>query len=249
MPRYASTAPVPAPGSTARRDAAQPNVGSRNFFSVYRMNGLNSPALQPAPATIRTTVNLPIRLHSNVEAHGLVHSFHGLVDGKEHIALQFGKPVGAPLVRIHSECLTGDVFGSMRCDCGPQLQEVVTLLSEKGGYLLYLRQEGRGIGLYAKLDAYRLQEEGHDTFAANLALGHGLDDRNYTVAAQMLGALGVSEIELISNNPDKRTQLEDLGIKVTACRRTGTHLNAHNRAYLHAKVARSNHALTLDEVI
>lgn len=217
------------------------------------MNGLNLPAShlpapQLAPATIRTTVNLPIRLHSNVEAHGLVHSFNGLVDGKEHIALQFGKPTGAPLVRIHSECLTGDVFGSMRCDCGPQLQEVVALLSEKGGYLLYLRQEGRGIGLYAKLDAYRLQEEGHDTFAANLALGHGLDDRNYTAAAQMLGALGIAEIELITNNPDKRAQLENLGIKVAACRRTGTHLNAHNRAYLHAKVQRSNHALTLDEV-
>lgn len=231
-----------------RNPSMTPVVASGNFYGVKSMNGLGLTAGQHESATIRNTINLPIRLHSGVEAQALVHSFHGLIDGKEHIALQFGTPGSAPLVRLHSECLTGDVMGSLRCDCGPQLQEALAMLGENGGYLLYLRQEGRGIGLYSKLDAYRLQEDGHDTFAANLALGHGLDDRDYTVAAQMLAALGVSEIELISNNPDKRIQLERLGIKVSACHRTGTHLNAHNRAYLHAKIEHSNHALTLDEV-
>ena len=108
-----------------------------------------------------------------------------------------------PLVRPHSECLTGDVFGSQRCDCGPQLREAVERIAEAGGYLLYLRQEGRGIGLYAKLDAYALQDTGLDTYEANVALGHGEDERSYLVAAQMLHALGVSRVALLSNNPDK----------------------------------------------
>ena len=124
-------------------------------------------------------------------------TFPGLADGKEHLALGLGDPDaarGAPLVRPHSECLTGDVFGSARCDCGPQLREAVERITEAGGYLLYLRQEGRGIGLYAKLDAYALQDAGLDTYEANLALGHGEDERDYTAAAQMLRPSGVDRI-------------------------------------------------------
>ena len=172
-------------------------------------------------------------------------SFEGLVDGREHLALRFGDPGAAPLVRLHSECLTGDVLGSQRCDCGPQLHESLERIAEDGGYLLYLRQEGRGIGLYAKLEAYRLQDAGLDTYAANRVLGHPEDGRDYTVAAQMLAALGVRQVRLLSNNPDKADQLERLGIEVVERVGTGVHLTPANRGYLAAKVRHRAHALDL----
>jgi GTP cyclohydrolase II len=148
-----------------------------------------------------------------------------------------------PLVRPHSECLTGDVLGSERCDCGPQLREAVARISDAGGYLLYLRQEGRGIGLYDKLDAYALQDQGLDTYDANLALGHDPDERDYTVAAQMLLALGAPTIALLSNNPDKRTQLLDNGIEIVEQLPTDVHLSATNARYLSAKAERGGHTL------
>ncbi|GEM_PF-773743 len=193
-------------------------------------------------ATVRTEVCLPMRLLDGRDVEAQVYTFHGLADGKEHIALKFGKPGAAPLVRLHSECLTGDVFGSLRCDCGPQLHEALRLLNNEGGYLLYLRQEGRGIGLYSKLDAYRLQEQGRDTYAADRELGHGTDARDYTAAAQMLRALGLQRIELLSNNPDKSSQLEQHGIQV-ASRLTGVHANPHNVGYLRAKATQTHHVL------
>ena len=150
---------------------------------------------------------------------------------------------GLPLVRLHSECLTGDVFGSQRCDCGPQLREAVERITEHGGYVLYLRQEGRGIGLYDKLDAYALQDRGLDTYDANLALGHRADERDYTSAAQMLRALGANRIGLLSNNPDKSAELARLGITVARQVPTALHLTGANAAYLATKARRGGHDL------
>ena len=212
-----------------------------------------SPCLHAVPnaePTVRTTAQLPIHLADGREASSTIYSFCGLTDGKEHFALRFGNnDVDAPLVRLHSECMTGDVFGSARCDCGPQLQESLLRLHEEGGYLLYMRQEGRGIGLYAKLDAYRLQELGHDTYAANRALGHGDDERDYSAAAEMLKALGVTRITLITNNPDKRAQLEAHGIEVVAVRPTGVFFGRHNVRYLEAKVRHTHHILALPTAV
>ncbi|URX61772.1 GTP cyclohydrolase II [Luteibacter anthropi] len=202
-----------------------------------------SSALQPH---IRSVARLPVRLADGREASSTIHSFNRLADGKEHVALRFGDhDADAPLVRVHSECLTGDALGSARCDCGPQLEESLRRLDEEGGYLLYLRQEGRGIGLYAKLDAYRLQEQGYDTYAANRALGHADDERDYTVAAEMLRAMGVSRITLLTNNPDKKAQLEALGIEVVGVRPTGVFQGTHNLPYLEAKVRHTHHTIDL----
>ena len=160
---------------------------------------------------MRQQVTVPLRFADGYATTARVITFDGLVDGKEHLALGLGdwqraltkSAAGgrAPLVRPHSECLTGDVFGSQRCDCGPQLREAVERIAEQGGLLLYLRQEGRGIGLYAKLDAYALQDAGLDTYEANVALGRGEDERDYTAAAQMLLALGADRVRAAEQQP------------------------------------------------
>ena len=163
-----------------------------------------------------------------------------------------GGPAAAgspPLARLHSECLTGDVFGSRRCDCGPQLREAIALMSRTSGVLLYLRQEGRGIGLYAKLDAYVLQDAGLDTYEANVALGYGEDERDYTVAAQMLLALGITRVALLTNNPDKAEQLMQLGVTVSARVPTGLHVSDANVHYLAAKVRHRAHTIDLSGLI
>src|SRR3954454_5326534 len=195
----------------------------------------------PLPdAAVRRQVTVPLSFPDGYTTSARVITFTGLADGREHLALGLGRAAAVPLVRPHSECLTGDVFGSQRCDCGPQLREAVERITAVGGYLLYLRQEGRGIGLYDKLDAYALQDAGLDTYEANLALGHAADERDYTVAAQMLAALGVSELSLLSNNPDKAAQLVRLGLSVVSRVPTGVHVSASNAAYLRAKVGRGH---------
>ena len=205
-------------------------------------------------ATVRNQVLLPMRLAGGPTTTARVFTFDGLVDGREHLALGLGTHAAAvscdqqdspPLVRLHSECLTGDVLGSERCDCGAQLHEAVARITDIGGFLLYLRQEGRGIGLYAKIDAYALQDTGLDTYEANLALGYAADERDYTVAAQMLHALGVDRLSLLSNNPDKAAQLSRHGITITGQVPTGVHLNDVNARYLTAKADRGAHLIEL----
>ncbi|MFD8425649.1 GTP cyclohydrolase II [Streptomyces sp. NPDC059466] len=199
-------------------------------------------------ATVRTRVAVPLRFGDGYSVDAELVTFHGLADGREHLAVVLGEVGANPLVRLHSECLTGDVFGSARCDCGPQLREAVERIAERGGVLLYLRQEGRGIGLYNKLDAYALQDQGLDTYAANAALGLPEDDRDYTAAAQMLRALGVGSLDLLSNNPDKAEQLRDLGIEVSHRVPTGVFTTDHNVRYLRAKVLQTQHTLPLPEL-
>lgn len=194
--------------------------------------------------TVRQSVVLPVSAGSESRTTRLT-TFNGLSDAREHIAMQFGPLSGkeAPLVRVHSECLTGDVFASLRCDCGPQLRDAIDELHRSGGILLYLRQEGRGIGLYAKLDAYVLQDDGLDTYEANRELKYGDDLRDYRCAAEMLQALGVSRVRLLTNNPDKVRQIISGGIDVVEWIRTRVHANPHNHAYLMAKVRVGRHRI------
>jgi GTP cyclohydrolase II len=173
-----------------------------------------------------------------------VATFTGLHDHGEHLALLFGDYSETPIVRIHSECLTGDVFGSARCDCGPQLQEAVDLMRSHGGIILYLRQEGRGIGLYNKIDAYRLQDIGFDTFAANRKLSFHDDERDYWVAVQMLTALEIATIRLLTNNLDKARQLRSYGIEVVDILPTGVFTTESNRRYLRSKAEIAGHLLS-----
>jgi GTP cyclohydrolase II len=198
-------------------------------------------------ATVRSRVRIPLRFGDGFTATAEAVTFHGLADDAEHVAFVFGDldPARTPLVRLHSECLTGDVFGSARCDCGPQLREAVERISRAGGILVYLRQEGRGIGLYNKLDAYALQDLGLDTYAANTALGLPEDARDYTAAAQMLTALGAGEIDLLSNNPDKARQLGERGITVRRTAPTGVFATGSNLRYLRAKVSHTGHTIAL----
>lgn len=193
---------------------------------------------------IRNIVSVGIR---NTEC--LFYSFTGLSDDKEHIALVFKQNLqtGVPHVRVHSECLTGDLFGSKHCDCGEQLNEAIELFSERGGILLYLRQEGRGIGLYNKLDAYALQKQGLDTFEANRQLNLPTDPRNYRVAAEMLQAMGVSKITLLTNNPDKEIQLNAYGIEVTERISTKLYCKPENKNYLLSKILHTKHQFNLQE--
>lgn len=170
-------------------------------------------------------------------------SFRDPASGEDHVALVIGAFGGEPpLVRLHSECLTGDVFGSLKCDCGPQLKEALRLIGDAGGgILLYMRQEGRGIGLANKLRAYQLQDRGLDTVDANRRLGFADDERDYRMAAAMLRALGVDQVRLLTNNPAKVAGLTREGIAVTA--RVAHHMptNPHNADYIAAKQGRSGH--------
>lgn len=174
-----------------------------------------------------------------------IHVFQDPKTGEEHVALSkggadlSGQPV---LVRIHSECLTGDAFGSLKCDCGPQLHATMKMIHDAGqGVILYLRQEGRGIGLTNKIRAYALQDQGHDTVDANLLLNLPADARRYDMCSTMLGHLKVEEVKLITNNPLKIKALQDLGINVVDRVRLTVGLNIFNQDYLNTKQKRMSH--------
>jgi 3,4-dihydroxy 2-butanone 4-phosphate synthase/GTP cyclohydrolase II len=171
------------------------------------------------------------------------------VDDLLHIALVKGEidPDKAVLVRVHSECLTGDVFGSMRCDCGGQLDAALKMIEEEGsGVLLYIRQEGRGIGLLNKMKAYALQDQGHDTVEANELLGFKPDLRNYGIGAQILVHLGVRKMRLMTNNPKKIVGLEGYGLTMEEQVPIEMSPNEHNRRYLDCKKSKMGHLLKLD---
>ena len=199
-------------------------------------------AVTMSDASIRQEIRITIRAGT-----GQFYTFNGLCDGREHFAVGFGdwRAQNAPLVRVHSECATGDLFGSARCDCGDQMQEAIDRMRVEGGVFLYLRQEGRGIGLYNKLDAYALQQKGFDTYEANLMLDFPADLRDYAPAVQMLKALGLRRIRLLSNNPDKVSQLSAGGIEIEQAVPTRTYIKEENRAYLKAKLEKGNHRLFL----
>lgn len=172
-------------------------------------------------------------------------------DSKEHLALVMGDVCGKEdvLVRIHSECFTGDVLGSRRCDCGEQLDRAVRMIAETGaGVLVYLRQEGRGIGLLEKLRAYNLQDQGYDTVEANLLLGHEADEREYTMAARILEDLGVHSVRLLTNNPLKIQELQELGVSVSERVPIEPTVNEDNAVYLFTKARRMNHLLNLNSI-
>lgn len=194
---------------------------------------------RPRSVSIAARAALPIE---GLDAEVQIVAVRAAEDGSEHIALLVGAPGGkAPLVRLHSECLTGDVFGSLKCDCGPQLRAALRLMADEGGgILLYLRQEGRGIGLANKIRAYALQDRGLDTVEANRRLGFADDERYFALAAAMLRVLGIPEVRLLTNNPAKLAGLVVEGIAAT---RVPHHLpaNPHNAHYLSVKRAKSGH--------
>ena len=173
-----------------------------------------------------------------------IRAFHDHENNKEHALLYLEGSEKIPLVRVHSECLTGDAFGSLRCDCGPQLETSMKEIQAHGsGAIVYLKQEGRGIGLYAKMQAYALQDQGFDTLDANLQLGLPADARTYEIAAEMLKTIGYDELYLMTNNPEKRLQLVEHGIDVKNRIPIVIVPSEHNLSYLKTKASRMGHLL------
>ncbi len=208
-------------------------------------SGVRSADILAAETAPELALAARARLPTRFAAHSEIVAFRDRADAAEHVALLIGAPDGSvPLVRLHSECLTGDVLGSLKCDCGPQLAEALSAVAGAGwGLLLYLRQEGRAIGLVNKLRASQLQDQGFDTVDANLRLGFGDDERGFAIAAAMLRLLGQERVRLLTNNPRKVTGLAAAGIAVEAQVPLRTAANPFNQAYLDTKRQRSGHQL------
>jgi GTP cyclohydrolase II len=194
-----------------------------------------------ARLAIAARARLPVAADSRAE----IIAFRSPEDAREHVALILGQPDDSPpVVRLHSECLTGDVLGSLKCDCGPQLHAALhEIAGSRWGVLLYLRQEGRGIGLINKLRAYELQDQGFDTVDANLRLGFAIDARDFSVAARMLSLLGITSVRLLTNNPAKVDGLSAEGIAVVERLPHAVESNPHNERYLATKRDRTGHQL------
>jgi GTP cyclohydrolase II len=228
--------------SHARREKLMSHAGEAVFTNEIRSGA--------RPRLSGVAIRDEFALNS---AYGQLHvfSFNNLADRKEHIAFVAGSLDALsgptpPLVRIHSECLTGDLLGSEHCDCGSQLTDALQRCRAEGrGVVVYMRDEGRGIGLYAKLRTYKLQAMGLNTFEANEALGYSADSRDFTIAADILTALGISSARLLTNNPMKVAALEACGIAVERVA-TCIHLTEHNRRYLEAKREIAKHSIHIE---
>ncbi len=196
---------------------------------------------------LRIVARAPVPLQAGTEVEFVV--FRGGDGLRDQVAVVVGKPAaGEPvLLRLHSACLTGDLFGSLKCDCGQQLRDgVANMMQAGGGVLLYLDQEGRGTGLRSKMRAYHLQSRGYDTLESDAILGYGADERSYAVAGRMLALLGITKVAMLTNNPDKITAITDCGIEVTARQPLLGTVNEHNRNYLTTKSERAGHLLSLE---
>jgi GTP cyclohydrolase II len=221
---------------------AAAEAGRLGLFSVPAADLLDYP--MAAAAGLRQVASARVPLPNAPDSRVIAFRTEG--SAIEHLAIVVGHPekTAEPLVRIHSECFTGDLLGSLRCDCGPQLRGAIARMAEEGaGVLLYLAQEGRNIGLVNKLRAYTLQDRGLDTLDANRALGWGADERNFLIAATMLEALGVPRIRLLTNNPDKIAALAACGVEVVGREAHAFAPNGENDHYLATKAERFGHLL------
>jgi len=224
--------------STSRSDRLPGYCSKGAFLSVITVPdqyGVNELGEVPADAHLPTSFgDFRIRV------------FHEENTGLDHVALTLGDMIGPDpvLVRVHSECLTGDAFGSLRCDCGAQLEAAMRQIHDVGwGCIIYLRQEGRGIGLHAKIQAYNLQDHGADTLDANLLLGHPADARDYGIASEILGAIGIEKVCLLTNNPDKVVQLVQNGANIVEKMPLVVGVREQNLQYLTTKIDRMGHEI------
>jgi GTP cyclohydrolase II len=233
---------LPAVLAAASRPGLEAELAGRQLLGVAASDVLAYP--QSAAAGLRQVAAARVPMDGAEDSR--VVAFRSEDAGLEHLAIVVGEPekAAAPLVRIHSECFTGDLLGSLRCDCGQQLRGAIHRMAEEGaGVLLYLAQEGRGIGLINKLRAYALQDRGLDTLDANRALGWDADERNFLIAARMLEALGVKRIRLLTNNPDKLAALAACGVEIVGREAHQFAPNGINDEYLATKAARFGHLL------
>lgn len=229
-------------GSMSRRDELTEFSKQHGIMMVTIKDLIEYRIKHDTLVSVMANSRVPLKNHGDFS----MTVFSNQLDDAEHFSLYKASKQPVPLVRIHSECITGDVFGSCKCDCGSQLQQSLALLAEEGGILIYLRQEGRGIGLANKLKAYALQEQGYDTVDANLALGLPVDSRDYAVAYQILKHYGVDEIRLLTNNPQKIQAIRRYGVIVHERVSLTVEPTLENHTYLKTKQDKMGHLLAIE---